>query len=114
MAEIIGTYNLRPAVKGDTWDGVTLIISTDGTADDLTGYTIEMKVEQPGSNTASKSLTTEDSGGITITDAEAGTFKIDSFLMDLQAGDYEYRIILIDGDERRKTRVKGNWKIIEV
>jgi hypothetical protein len=114
MAEIIGKYNLRPAVKGDTWDGAALTISSGGTPDNLTDYTIQMFVEQPGNNTPSKTLTTVASGGITITDAAAGEFEIDAFVMDLAAGDYEYRIKLTSGTGRIKTRIKGTWKIIEV
>jgi len=113
MSNVVGVYNLRPAVKGDTWDGIALSIQTNGVPDDLTGYTIQMLVEQPGNNTAALDLNTTNSG-ITITNAPAGEFEVAPFLMTLNAGVYEYRVILTDGSGRRKTRIKGNWKIVEV
>jgi len=107
MADIIGKYNLRPAVKGDTWDGLTITIN-----ENITGYTIEMIVEQPGNDTPALELTTTDSD-ITITDGPGGEFVVEPFNMGLEAGDYDYRIILTDGSGRRKTRIKGTWKIIK-
>ena len=112
MSDIIGKYNLRPAVKGDTWDGAIFTIKVNNVAVNITGYAIEMRVELPGSNTSLKTLTVANAG-IAISDAPAGEFRIVPFIMDLEAKDYEYRIILTDGLGRKKTRIKGTWKIIE-
>lgn len=109
MSKIVGEYNLRPAVTGDTWDGATITI----TGTNITGWTIVMTVEQPGSDTPVKTISTA-GGGITLTTPASGLFTINPFLMDLAEGEYEYKIKLTEGDGRIKTRIKGTWKIIKI
>jgi hypothetical protein len=119
MSNIVATYNLRPSIKGDTWNGVTIQakyrdLETDPWAViDITGYAIVMIVEQPGNNTPSKTLTVANSK-ITILDAVNGIFKVLPFTQDLEAGDYDYRIILTDGDGNIHHRIVGVWPIIEL
>lgn len=112
MSNVVGRYNLRPAVRGDTWDGAVLTIKVNNVAVNITGYAIQLLVEQPGNNAAALDLTVAN-GGITITDAPAGEFTVPPRVIALDAGDYDYRVILTDGSARRKTRIRGTWKIIE-
>ena len=91
------TYDFATHRKGDTWQPPTFTGNIDGTAINLAGATIAMKVRDCN---GAEMLSLTSVSGITITDAVGGVFKIDDQVLDIAAGVYNYDIefTLSDGN----------------
>lgn len=98
--------------KGDTFSEVAFEVKKNGTAINLTGATIKMQLRKEYSDTsASLSLTSVASAGITITSAVAGQFKINAQIIDIEVFNYVYDIqFTLSGGEVR-TYVKGGFNV---
>lgn len=87
-----GTYNFEPHTEGDTSESVAFTIdlpTIDGTALSLSGCTITAKFRDEKSRKTALTISTGD--GITITNAGAGQFKVNTgALTDLPCGNYVY------------------------
>jgi hypothetical protein len=105
-----GIYNIKNVIKGDTFDGVSFTLSDlDDVAIDLTGATIKIDFKNKG-NAVMKTISI--GSGITVNNATAGIFQIDSFLVILTTGSLEYDIEITFPSGMVKTYVTGTFNII--
>lgn len=87
------TYNFPVQVQGDTFAGAIFTLEADGEPFDLTGAEISIDFHYfDFTGVANKQLS--ESSGITINDAMAGQFTINSFLNDLPVGRNVYRCLV--------------------
>lgn len=99
------------AKRGDTFDEVAFELKKDGVAVDLTGATIHMQVRKaPGSPVLLDFISTA-SAGITITDATAGKFKINSTIINLDANGYLYDIQITFSSGEVRTWISGQFTV---
>jgi len=99
-------------IKGDTFDEVAFSIKINNVALDLTGATIKMQLKKSSDlSTASLSLTSVGSAGITITSPTSGLFKINEQIIDIEVFNYAYDIQLTLASGVVKTYVSGTFNI---
>lgn len=94
--------NFEELIKGVTFLGRIFEIKVNSTAVNLTDASIDIWWRYSNvSGDVIKKLSVGD--GVTITDATAGKFQMDSFLMDWDAGTYYYdiKITLASGDIKK-------------
>jgi hypothetical protein len=100
--------------KGDTFDQVEFEMKLNGSPVNITGSTIIMELKT-GANSSSEtpvlSLTSVASNGITITQPTLGKFKINSQVINIPVGYYNYDIAITFADLSVKTYVTGQFKI---
>lgn len=97
-------------IKGAEFTGRRFIITSNGTAVDLTDATIDIWFRR--NNEKGKVIKElSETSGITVNDAAAGDFQIDAFTMDWNAGLYYYdiKIVLSSGSIK-----KYIWGTIEI
>jgi hypothetical protein len=109
---MIGILNLQ-ALRNATFDEVNFQISIDDTFVNLTGCVIKMQVKKNACSSPLLSLTSVDSAGITITNANVGEFKINEQIINLPACDYEYDIQITFVDGSKKTYVGGLFQVVK-
>ena len=100
---------LKSVPTGTTWDGLSnFSFSSDGTAfgADLTNVSMIWY----DSNDA-VALTLTEADGITISDANAWEFDIDSRLITLAKGSYYWKLKTTDADDVVKIRLQGTIDI---
>ena len=100
------TINLPTAEYGDTFSGWERILEVNDVAKDLTGATIVLTLSDGGG-----SLTSVDSGGISITGDTSGKFTIDEQVITFIPRTYHYEIKFTFSDGSIKTYIEGTWKI---
>lgn len=99
-------------IKGDTFDEVAFQLNINDAAVNLTGATIRMQLRKNYSDTAAAlSLTSVASAGITITNAAAGQFKINTQIIDIPVYNYVYDIQITLSSGVVKTYVQGGFNI---
>ena len=98
--------------RGDTFDEVLFELKKDGTAIDLTGATIKMQLRKAAGGPIFLEFTSVSSAGITITDATAGKFKINSVIINLEANVYLYDIEITFASGEVRTWVSGQFTIL--
>ena len=117
-------------IKGDTFEAVNFQMLVNSVPLNLSGCTLRMQLKKEYSGTvylylnsiytSDTSLITSDSsipidlysgGGITITNATSGLFKINKQIIDIEAGNYIYDIELDKPDGTVKTYISGNFLI---
>jgi hypothetical protein len=96
--------------KGDTFKQMNFQINVNGAPLDLTNAVIRMQLKRAYNDVPRLSLTTVDDNGLTITDAEAGQFKINEQIIDINAFNYIYDIE-IDNNGVINTWVSGEFLI---
>lgn len=108
-----GAYDFPDHIKGDTFDGVGFTITVNGVALNLTGVGIRMQLRKGEKGSVVKEFTNAVGGGITVTNALAGKFEIDSQIIDISAATYNHDIqfTLLSGEVR--TYIAGTWTIIQ-
>lgn len=104
-----GTYNFPDQTQGTTYNGTAFQVDVDGDPLDLSGVSIIMEMR---SSLNQQVLYKSVDSGITVTDAEAGEFRIDSFDVNLSPGTYTYDILFIFTSGVVKIYVKGTMKVI--
>jgi hypothetical protein len=105
------TIQLPATRKGDTWDGMTVALSSTGTtfADSLSA--VHMSFWLAGATTAALDLKSADSE-VTIDDAAAWEFTVDPVSpMTLAAGQYSWQIQTTDSAGVIKTYLSGTIEI---
>ena len=102
------TLNLPTAEYGDTFSGYQITLTVNGAAKDLTGATIVLTLAD-GYGT----LTTVDSGGITLTTPASGIFTIDEQIITFSQRTYNYEIKFTFSDGSIKTYIEGTWQITD-
>lgn len=108
------THHLKSHVAGDTFRGmpVTFWQDTDGTIPySLIGATIRMDFRRKGSGRLV--LQTFVGGGITVTDAAAGTIYIGGFALDMDAGTYEWDLVVWSAAGAKMAVIRGEIKILK-
>ena len=103
-------YNLPDAYKGDTYDDIQFTITINDVALDLTGSTIRCQFKKEKKTGALKKTITN-TGGITVTDAVNGVFKIDAFVLDWDEGDYYYDIKITSATDVVTTYLQGTLNV---
>lgn len=98
--------------RGDTFDEVLFELKKDGTAIDLTGATIHMQLRKAAGGPVFLNFTSVGSEGITITDAAAGKFKINSVIINLEANVYLYDIEITFASGEVRTWISGQFTIL--
>jgi hypothetical protein len=81
-----------PLLKGVTFPGRRFIITVNGSALNLTGATIEADFRYNSVNGEIIKEVSTATSGVTVNDATAGDFQLDTFLMDWDTGTYYYDI----------------------
>lgn len=98
--------------RGDTFDEVLFELKKDGIAINLTSATIRMQLRKAPGGAIFLSLTSAGSAGITITDATAGKFKINSTIINLEATVYLYDIEITFASGEVRTWVSGQFTVL--
>jgi hypothetical protein len=96
--------------RGTTFNGVAWTLSVNGSAKNLTGAKIRMKIHKNTSDGPVEKEFTE-SSGITITDAAQGKFQLNSQIINLDEGLKYYEIKLTFSDGTVKQYLEGTWVI---
>jgi hypothetical protein len=104
-------YNIPNQKQGDTFKGREFEVIINGSPKNLTNTAIRIdfrKDKKTGEVQKSLAVST----GITKTDALAGKFKIDAFLMDFPVGTYYYDVEFNDSGVIT-TYFEGSWTITQ-
>jgi len=105
------TSALKPIVFGDTWDGMTVDMTSTGTALDSPIASIRMFFKDDSGNVGLE-LTSD--SGITITDANAWQFTVDEIeRFPLAIGQWYWSIEITAVDNKRKTRTSGTKEVLD-
>jgi hypothetical protein len=105
------TVALKPIVFGDSWDGLTVSMTSDGTALDSDISAIRMFFKNDEGATG---LELSNTSGITITDANAWEFTVDSIArFPLAIGQWYWSIEITAADNNRKTRLAGSIEVLD-
>ena len=94
--------------KGDTFKQIPMVYKLNGTPQNLTGAVIRMQLRKEKDGVSYLVLTSVASAGITITNAVNGEFKINTQIIDIQAGNYVYDIEFNIGGVI-ETLIKGDF-----
>jgi len=112
MATYQYEYNFADKVKGDTLEPITFTVTVNSAALDLTDCTILIQFEkQPCLAYDYQMGTSAAIGGVTITDAVNGEFRIDEQILNWKAAKYYYDIQFTWTDGTVKTYIGGTIEI---
>lgn len=98
--------------RGDTFDEVLFELKKNNVAINLTGATIHMQLRKAPGGPVFLNLTSVSSAGLTITDATAGKFKINTTIINLEANVYLYDIEITFSSGEVRTWVSGQFTIL--
>lgn len=102
-------YNIVTKKNGDTWKGMQLTVTIDGSTD-LSGVTFFCQFRHGAENgTVVKDLSI--GSGITVVDEENGIIKIDKFDIDFDKIGLLYYDVKAVKDGDTVTVLKGEWLI---
>ena len=96
--------------KGDTFKEVLMAYKVNGVPQNLTGAIIRMQLRKERDGVSYLELTSVANAGITITNAVGGTFKINTQVININAGNYIYDIEFNIGGVI-ETLIKGDFII---
>jgi hypothetical protein len=102
------------SLKGDTFDAVEFVCKLNGNPINLTGAVIVMDLKHGLMSSTEPpvfTFTSVASNGITITDPTLGKFKINSQIISIEIGYYNYDITITFADGSVKTYISGEFKI---
>lgn len=103
---------LNSHTSGDTWRGLSLSLSINGSPMDLTDASIKMQMRKaPAAATVEYSWSTTD-GGITIDNPLAGTFTVNKKVI-AGAGDLHFDIQVTDSLGDVRTMVRGTLPVTQ-
>ena len=102
---------LKPVVKGDTWDGMTVSMSSTETALDSDLATVRMQW-QTSAGTVALTLSSEEAGEITITDAGGWEFTVEPRILSIDPSVYAIGVETTDAQGLVKTRIEGIHEIL--
>jgi hypothetical protein len=110
-------YDITEQQLGSTFDGLEMSLSINDSTN-ITDTTIIAEFHYGDvAGDLAKRVTSEDSGGITKTDAENGLAKVDAFDLNetngfTKPGTYYYAVMLVDGT-RSKIRIAGKMVVTQ-
>lgn len=99
-------------IKGDTFEQVSFEVKINDVAVDLTDAVIRMQLRKEYGGVVGLSLTSVDDAGITITNPELGSFKINQQVINIAPYNYLYDIEIHFADGTIKTWISGNFQIL--
>jgi len=102
--------NLTPIVEGDTWDGISVSWSSNGTAFDSPLASVTMEFRTPA-GVSTQTLSTA-AGTIVIDDANAWEISIPELVLTLTDNIWHWSITTVDTAGIIKTRVVGTLPIL--
>lgn len=107
-------YNFNNHVKGDTFDAVEFQLILGGVIQNLTGMEFAcMFKSNPEDTVPVLSLTSKVNGGIVITNATQGKFKIDPGIVDITPGIYYYDLQFTFATGEVKTYISGTLTVVQ-
>ena len=105
------SYTIPPALRGDTWPGITSIsITISGVPVSLSGANIKMQLREDIDSPVALELSTSNSG-IVITNPLGGTFQIPPQIINIPFGTYNYDIQVTFPSGTVTTYIAGIWQI---
>lgn len=105
------SFSLNNAIRGNTWPGITLSFTSDGSAFDDDASVAKFRVVDKD---GVESLSLTSPVGITIDDPSAWEFTVDSITpLTIPAGLYSYAFEVTDSAGVIRTWLAGTWRIIE-
>jgi len=105
------SYNIPPALRGDTWPGiVSITIQTSGVPVSLSGASIKMQLREDIDAPVALELST-DNGLIINTKPLSGTFQIPPQIINIPFGTYNYDIQVTFPNGIVTTYIAGTWLI---
>jgi hypothetical protein len=105
------TLDFKPHKSGDTFSGRQISIQVGSYSANFTNATIKADFRQD-SPEGEVALSLSVGSGITIINANTGTFQFDAQIIDLTAGLYFYDVEITFQDGRVKTYIEGTWLIL--
>jgi hypothetical protein len=102
------TYNIT-TTDGDTCQIIEFTVTVNSVALDLTGATITLQANPSQTGPAVISLST--GGGLTITNAVGGVFRIPAQIISAQPGVYNYFIKFFLANGEVHTYISGTWTV---
>lgn len=109
MADVF-TYNIAAHRRGDTWGGLAMTVTVNGSVVDLTGCSIRMQCRKKYTPIKVYELSTA-SGDIELTDPTNGIFTILPKIVNFDASAYNYDIQFTFPSGLVRTYVAGTWTI---
>lgn len=103
----MATYNFPDHISGDTFYGVTFVLTNSGGPIDLTDCDIYFKIQR----FPAKDLLSTDNGGIAITDATNGKFEVAEQIISWKPYMYHYKIYVVFPSGDVVTYLQGTWRI---
>jgi hypothetical protein len=108
-----GIYNFPPHYRGDTFTEVVFTINENGSPVDLTGAAIRMEFRK-NSLTGDLEESMSIGSGLSLkSDGSDGTFVVDSFINNWDAGTYYYDTEVTFPDATVRTYFKGYQAITQ-
>lgn len=101
---MIQIYNFPDHKRGTTFGGLQFELLINGVAKSLVGATINMKITKG-------TIFSTTTGELVITDAAGGKFQVREQVINLSPKVHSYELEFVFGDGKRKTYVKGTWRI---
>ena len=98
-------------IKGDTFEQVTFELLLNDEPYSLDDAVIRMQLRKEYGGIPFLSLTSVANAGITITNANAGLFKINKQIINIEPFNYLYDIEIEFGNGTVKTYISGNFLI---
>jgi len=106
-------YELPEHHSGDTYEGVSFEMLRNESPLVVTGASIafEFREAEGSTSTVVQTLTTG-AAEVTITDGDAGKFKINKQIIDWIPCHYYYDMVITFADSTVKTYVVGRWRMM--
>ena len=102
-------FTLANAITGNTWNGITLVLTSDGTTFDDDVASVKFTVLD---SAGAESLALTDGSGITINDASTWDITVDEITpLTLTGGVYSYAMEITDAGGVVRTWLAGTWRI---
>jgi hypothetical protein len=105
-------YNIPPARRGDTWDGInSIVIKVSGTPINFTDCEVAMQLRESVDAPVALTLSTENSA-IEVLTPGATAVRILPFIVDIPYGKYYYDLQVTTNTGYIKTYMAGYWPIV--